>query len=529
MSTHRIKIESASIMATQVVPTWSGEVDQTRQNDGVFFRDKVGGEFQFKQAEYTTIKDAPDCEKIEIYLEEKCGVSWVEKWRGKFTTYDVKFDENKCLAKVAPKTVDDYDCFMGAWATDHVVSSASAVVEARPFPGTYEVGQCCMDCLATPPVAEVCAVPADWCFMTNFDNGSTCANPAHTRYISCFHRVIGIGVGASPPTYGTGWTHIIGVIWWRCPTEVANPVFDQGRVFNDVLEYLIDQSACGLTVRSHFLGINATHDAPPSNIAYDFATAKYQSLQLHQKSDVKRPFSSDPAQSFVWKMSAKKLLEDLAIMWNVFWKIDGTDLIIEHISYFEAATGIDMTQKNIKLEYGKQEGGAPNIEVFKWMDGEATFTTAHAGYPISYGDCGDGSVDRRLNYFSNDIFYIANVENPEEIADAGFCLVATEDVDGDITVIDENVSLGWVDIHENLHKHNRYFSEGNMNDTPATSFLSTRKTRKLEPFQMTVCCDDAFSPEDSIATLAGVSEVQKATINYFAGGESNLVKIEANI
>ena len=530
MSVHRIKILSDSIPETVVFPTWSGEVELSRQDDGVFFRAKPNGDFQFKSAEYTTIKDAPDCEKVEIWLEEKCSDEWIERWRGKFTTYDVKFDENKCLAKVAPKTVDDYDCFLSAWSEDHVVSSASDVVTARPFPGVYAVGQCCSaDYTGDPPTDPVCPVPTNWCFMSNFYFETALFGIVLKHATSCFHRVLGEGTLTDPPPYGSGWAHISGSHWWRCPTEVVNPVFDQGRVFNDVLEYLVEQAGCTLTVKSHFLGINADHAAPPDNIAYDFATANYQALQLHQKSDVKRPFATDPAQSFVWKMSAKKLFEDLKTMWQLDWKIDGANLILEHISYFEAATGADVTTKNIKMDYGKREGGAPNIEKFFWMDGDATFSAEHAGLPISYGDCGDGTAERRLNYFSNDIFYIANTSNPEEIADAGFCLVATYDIDGETVVLDENVSLGWEQIHDNLHKHNRFFGDGEMNGVAGTTFLSTKKTRKLEPFNMTVCCGDNFNPEDSIETLAGTSVVQKATVNYFAGTDSNIVTIDANI
>ena len=68
-----------------------------------------------------------------------------------------------------------------------------------------------------------------------------------------------------------------------------------------------------------------------------------------------------------------------------------------------------------------------------------------------------------------------------------------------------------------------------MNGVAGTTFLSTKKTRKLEPFNMTVCCGDNFNPEDSIETLAGTSVVQKATVNYFAGTDSNIVTIDANI
>jgi hypothetical protein len=508
-------------------------VEHTLEENAVYLRSKVNGDFTFKNAEYTLIKDVPDCELIEIYLEELCGETWSEKWRGSFTTYDVRFNENKCLAIVSPKTFDEYECFLEEWETEIVVSAAGVATIVTPFAGTYDAGAlCCEACYEVEPIGPSCAVPDYYCFDTNYITGSsTDCPPGENLWRSCFHRIVGIGTPTTEPPYGTGWEYISGNDWWRCPDEIdlTVPKFDQGRNWTDVLDHMALSGTCGLTVRSHFFGLNATHAAPPSNIAYTFATDNLQALQLHQKSDIKRPYATDPAQSFTWKMTWRKLLEDLRIMLNVYWKIDGTDLILEHISYFEATLGTDYSNTNIALEYGKQEGGAPNVERFFWVDVAATFTEPHLGYPISYGDCGQGKIDRNINYFSNDITYIATVSNPEEITDAGFCLIATEDVDGNTAILDNNNPLGWVALHENLHKHNRYFATGNMNDTPDTAFLSTIKTRNLTPFTALVCCGDNFDPSQNITTLAGVGQIQKATVNYFAGKEANKVTIEANI
>lgn len=530
MSVHRWKIESDSIAAVVVNPTWSGEIDHALENDAVFFRAK-SGELKFQKEDYTTIKDAPDCELIEVYLEEKCDVTWNEKWRGTFTTYDCKFDENKCVARVTPKPKDDYGCIFENWEVEQVVGFGVAI-DVRPIGGIYDSGQqCCLVCITPPPSGALCAVPDDWCFQANYFQDSVCPPDGNQLWMSCFHRIVGVGTPSTPPPYGTGWTYLSGNDWWRCPDpeETELPVFDQGRDFNAVIEYLVDQLGCGLTVRSHFFGINATHTAPPTNDAYDFSDTNFQALQLHQKSDIKRPFATDPAQTFVWKMNLKKLLEDFRVMLNVFWTIDGTDMIIEHVSYFAETVGLDLTTSNIPIEYGKQEASAPNIENYKWMDNAATFTETHRGWPISYGDCGDGKKDNQVNYFSNDIFYISTVENQEEIADAGFCLIATQVVDGENVIVANNACLGWEQLHENLHKHRRFFAEGNMNDTPNTAFLSTIKTRKLNEFTVKVCCDDTFSLLDSIDTLAGEASVQKATFNYFAGQNAVMVKIDANV
>lgn len=536
MSVHRIKVESTSIVATIVTPTWDGEVEYALERDAVFFRSKVG-EFKFQGDDYTIIKEAPDCELIEIYLEEKCGVTWSEVWRGSFTTYDVSFNLNKCTAKVTPKTIDEYQCLFDNWETDYVVADVFSIplVTVTPFAGNYEVGECCYVCFEIPPDPSLsnCTDPPDYCFSGTFESPETpvlyCPY-GQFYFSSCYHRIVGTGTAIDPPPYNGGWTYLSGNDWWRCPDvgEIEAYPFTHGRMLNDVIEYLSDQ-ICELTVRSHFFGINATHAAAPTNDAYAFADANFQAIQLHQKSDIKRPFDSDEAQSFVWKMNLKKLLEDLRVMMNVYWVVDGTDLIIEHSSYFDAAVGLDLTEQNIALEYGKTEGAAPNVEEFLWADASATFTTAHKGYPISYGECGEGKKKNQVNYFSNDVNYISTVKNQEEIADSGYCLIATEEVDGISIMIDGNNPLGWVALHENLHKDRRYFMEGNMNDTPATAFISTIKTRKLKEFTTKICCDEAFNLTDTIDTLAGEASVQKATFKYFAGTDAKHVTIEANI
>ena len=533
MSIIRFLVNSDSIPEVEMYPTWDGKVEFSREKDGVFFRPKLVGDIQFKGDEYNIIAAVPDCEPIYIIMEEQCGEFWTQRWYGKFTTYDITFDIDKCLATVSPENYDFYyDCTLDKWDIDTIISLAGAVVECRQIAARYEGGLNCCSVLwsgGPPPSFPVCSVPPDMCYDSTYE---TATGGASTKFTSCFHRVVGIGTATDPPISGTDWVYLSGVEWWRCPDveEINVGVFDQGRNLSDVLEYLVSEMGCGLSVNSHFFGINAIHAAPPSNIAYDFAAANYQNIQIHQKSDIKRPYSTDPAQSFVWKMSLKKLLEDFETMLQVFWKID-TDLgqlIIEHISYFEAGAGFDVTDKNIKRKYGKREEGSPNVETFKWVDASATFTTAHEGYPISYGDCGNGRVERKVNYFSNDVYYISEVANAEEIADSGFCLIATEEIDSAWQPIDGNNPLGWVAIHENLFRHNRYFSEGTLNDVLET-FLTTQKTRELEPFKITTCCDDGFDPANSIETSVGTAIVKKAIVNYFAGRDTNLITIESNI
>lgn len=254
MSVVRIYIESDSIAQTQVFPSWSGEIEAERANGEAYFRTSLGGDFVFSKADYTLIKEAPDCEKIEVYLEEYCDGDWIEQWRGKFTTYDVSFNETKCTATVRPQIVDAYECFLSELEKEAVIAVGTEY-NVKGVQGKYFGGQqCCVDyVLEGDPIPEdpVCDIPDNWCFDKNTSFRIPSTNLVQVT--SCFHRITGIGTATDPPPYGSGWTFLTLSTWWRCPepNEVILGVLPRGRRFDDTLEYLAQQIGCELTVRSH--------------------------------------------------------------------------------------------------------------------------------------------------------------------------------------------------------------------------------------------------------------------------------------
>ena len=531
MSVIRLYIESVSVSATQVFPDWSGILDSEREEGQIFFRDKISGELRFTKTEYTLIKDVPDCERIEVYMEEYCEAAWIERWRGYFTTYDVKFNESKCIATVTPKIMDVYECFTGKlkdkndtayYATTRIVSSLGEL---------YQIAGCCIDTIAITdptPTTAVCAVPANYCFDHNTRDDYP--DTAESIITSCFHRIVADGVsGVVPPPFGTGWTLLSGIQWWRCPDTSENTLgaLKYGRLFKDVLTRFAD-IGCGFTVRSHFFGLNDTHTAPPSNDAYTFANDYLQTLMIHQKSDVKRPTATNQASVLVWNMTWEDILNDLRTMFNVYWYMpDASTLILEHLSYFSSTAGLDLSASNIVIDYGKREDAAPNKETFHWAD-DAKFTAEHAGLPILYGECGTGTKERRVKLFSNDLYYIKGTENQAEVSDTGFCLVSTFLYNSKYYVQEYNEPLGWERLHDKLHRHGRFFVDGTMNGAPET-FLSTVKTRDMESFKVNQCCFDAFDPSNYITTAAGQIEVKRVQRDYFSGKENNVLTIEAAI
>ncbi len=536
MSDTRVKISSLSIPETVIFPGFQAkEFDLTRQEDQAFFLTEWP-DITLSGADFQLVKTAGGCEEITVKFEERCGGVWIERHRGTFTDYDEKVNLNQCWATVKPETVSDYQCLFDAWEKEVVVYGPEAVTNVSALIGKYEHGNglCCTVCTTGTPTGPLCDIPEGWCFDKNFDigpNPATCSEEGESRWRSCFHRLVATGTATEPPPYGTGWTFLSGVSWWRCPSqaELEGGSFNAGKLFSDVIQNLVSQMACGLTVRSHFFGINATHDAPldESAVYYEYATAYLQHMTVHQKSDIKRPFADDPAESSVWKMTAKKFLED---MWNIFqvqYKIVGGDLLLEHQSYFAAGEGLNVEADNLKLEYGKADAGAPASETYLWSDPKAEWSEDFGGFPITY-DCGKGDKPRQVQLFSTEVFYINNIDNAEDVADANFVLIANEVLNDALFIIDQNRPLGWKMLHPGLHKSYRFFEEGTMNSEP-TSFDSVRRTRALEPFSVTLCCDDEFNPEQDIVTSIGPVSPAKVTINYGAGKDSRTLTINANI
>lgn len=518
----KVEIESDSLALTEVKPLWKGDLLYQRERDQVFFRTSVNSELTFLKADYALISALPDCEKITITVSTWCDDAWTAQFVGSFTHYDCRFDRDNCSIKVKPKNaVDKYACLTKVWDEEEQVYNAGTAVQTRAFQGTYENLIGCSTC---------CREEYDPSDCNQFDVDDACKEqtivtqqsatapfcPGGYKVQTCYHRIVGVGTPSTPPPYASGWTYMSGNNWWRCPSfqEISIGVLKTGRRFNDVLTYITSLSGCSLTVRSHFFGLN-TEGHPgeaPDNMAYDYAVAYLQHLTLHQKSDVKRPDSSNPAFPTVWVMKMKDLLNDLRTMFNVYWDIVDDDLILEHITYFAGAEGADYSALKINRVFEQDDDGAPDTETWKWAD-DARFGTAFEGWPIIYG-CGNSTKENKVTLFTTDVATVRNSQNAEDIQDKGFVLVANTLAAGQYAVISANEPLGWRDLHDNLHRYNRFFLQGSMNDED-TTFESARRTRRLTEFKVDRCCGDEFDPTKDPLTPIGRASVNQATWNLY--------------
>lgn len=513
MTKVRVKISSDNIAETVISPVWKGEFTHKIEKDRIYYLHELADGMLLKGADFTLVNDLEnDCEEIAVNVEWYCDGAWESYWVGVFTKFECKINTFNCTltAKVKPDTT--YQCIFEGWDDVENIYNAGSVISVREFYGTYQAGLfCCTACRPSPEPVPACSSTQACAEETLvYANNPNCT--ADLYYIvTCFHRITADNTASTPPPYNSGWQYLSGSTWWRCPdTEsLVVGVLERGRRFDAALLHLVSQLGCGLTLRSHFFNINATHAAPPTNDAYDYAEAWYKDLTIHQKSDVKRPFG-DPSFSYVWAIKLKQVLSDLQTMFNVFWKVDGTSLILEHISYFEALAGADYTTKKMPLEI-EYDINTPKTERFVWSDEDAS--DFFKGHPIVYS-CGSGSVERKVNVFSTDVVFIRTEENQDKVDDNNWVLLSCSKEGPLYFINDQNKPLSWTNLHDKLHRHWRPFGSGSLNDAPET-FLTTQPVKKQPEFSVGICCDEPFDPSKYVTTSLGQGRVQEATHNLF--------------
>lgn len=113
--------------------------------------------------------------------------------------------------------------------------------------------------------------------------------------------------------------------------ELLNPYSQQpassiyinrGRLLNDTIQMFLNKSGCGLTLKSEFFQNSINPVVNQLNAFYI----------LNQCTDIKTPTSTEAA-IFMF-LTLKKLMDNLAAIFDLRWHISGTDFIIEHISYY---------------------------------------------------------------------------------------------------------------------------------------------------------------------------------------------------
>lgn len=259
--------------------------------------------------------------------------------------------------------------------------------------------------------------------------------------------------------------------------------------------------------------------------------SKVENLILFQKSDVKRPNTSNDANAAV--ISFKKLLEDICNLFQLKYDItENGEFILEHVSYFQKSAGLNLVGRydsNLRVaknKYTYDFDNMPRRELYSMMD-EKFQSGDFRGLPIEYkNSCvGNGAEKDKKIVVENimtDVTLAMQNPDPESavVTDEGFVLVAC---DSNNNIISEgsilggnflNNTLSWARLHKDYWLHDKITTVLNMNgfDTEAKSVVPTKKQVKLEAL---LCCGDTFDPEQTVATFLGNGYVRTANFDLY--------------
>jgi hypothetical protein len=282
--------------------------------------------------------------------------------------------------------------------------------------------------------------------------------------------------------------------------------YTRNRWLIDVIEYLADKIKPGVVVASEFF----TNIINPATLNANHLNY----LTIAQKSDIKRPTSSDPATSAM--LSWKELMEIIWGMFQVKWIYESSiDTIhVEHISWFTTTAGLDMrtqllTKATNKFSYKKEN--MPKYEKFSFIEAK---DLNFIGCPIWYDSKGvsqdkDNNTKEINVNVTTDLEYIIN--EADSISDSGFVILCNYLDDGSYYVSYDfgiltggdklNFHLSWASLHYYYFRNNRVLIEGYVNNK-LTTFFTALKTIIQECFAK-ICTTDNFDPENFITTELG--------------------------
>jgi hypothetical protein len=559
---------SNGITETQVYPANREFVFvETKEDKQVWVRRRLDTELIFLGADFAYLLSqfAPtNCTSLVFIVK----LSGTEKWRGKINLKKAKWDESRCTVRVKPDVIDQQSKILDIWERKENFLGFGTPITARPFIGqviceerTDYPGANPPDWpLSSPPVA-VGGLPAlspseGWTVTRNEVNGVT---QVQTTPIALYEAQLNITTrycrefvaGVTPPP-GSGWITVSGgfartvvtildnnksdfdpsdntllqyynVVGYDTETGNQSEI-DNGRLLFDVVAGFI--SGLGLTIVSDFFQINPDATAP-SNVAYTAANANLSYLSIFQKSDVKRGDAFQNATR--GETSLKEILEMLREVFQVYWRVQGSTLRIEHVSYFSLSNSHDFATDSPSYvkklnQYEFEVDKLPRLETFTWPD--QTQIRDFAGVPIEYaGGCVDETLapeNHSAGPFYTDIQTAQR--QPGLVEDAGFILANLALFNGDYYFVQEtgvlslvryvNGHLAWANLHDKYWRHDRLFASGKLNGVTVT-FLSSEAGKKQQEVAAPVKPLDYFDeqPGNKIRTEIGWGSPSSARYN----------------
>jgi hypothetical protein len=253
------------------------------------------------------------------------------------------------------------------------------------------------------------------------------------------------------------------------------------------------------------------------------------------------------------EITLENFINGLCETFNLGWYISGSQLIIEHVKYFEngfqyvgsPTVGIDLTNQTtypLKWQaifdrdggttdksYDYFSGSIPEKEIYKFMDGydyngQIKYISAYA----KKGETKDHTISSFMTDFSFLLFF------PADTISEMYSLIAC---DGTGKILKRNTRLRWIqgnayseapylkyrsnfnngdlqwdNVLVDFHTYNRYFTKGNINGRyTATTFNSQAEIKKQAPIIFPRLA--AFNPLNLIKTNLGDGRIDTAELD----------------
>lgn len=266
----------------------------------------------------------------------------------------------------------------------------------------------------------------------------------------------------------------------------------------------------------------------------NYATGKkstVDNLLLFQKTDVKRPNVTGNAT--IANTTFEDILKSICNIFNLRWDItDEGVFVIEHVSFFSRTIGLNLIgRRDARFRVGSNKytydaDNMPRRELFRMAD-EKFSAGDFKGLPIIYNNAcvnkGEGEDrDWIADNIMTDVTLALNNPSSESqvVSEDGFVLIACDDENSIISeepILSGNTLnnvISWAHLHRDYWRHERVFNVFTMNDVQTTA-LSVVPTRKQVPLRVSLCCGEAFDPEDLVITELGEGYVLEATFELY--------------
>lgn len=289
--------------------------------------------------------------------------------------------------------------------------------------------------------------------------------------------------------------------------------FQRARNLEDVINYLLERSGCGGSVRSDFFEWDAPMDTPGYVGGVNYITGEtnqVNALYVLQKSDATNPGASTPAAIGEWTFS--DVMAALNTMFQVFWDIDDDgNLRIEHWYYWTLVNTTDITDATAPNTLQSTASTVPKIERLRYIEaGLKDFIGADIIYT---GECtSDEVVEYTLTTVTTDLSFV--ITDPNSIdKQRGFVMLATELDGSTIRTIEDvgalslsvvtNAPLSVANLEADYWTWNRYLPTGTMNTRDAT-FDGVRPNMEQQDVVIPLCCTNlSFDPRNAVETSLG--------------------------